>query len=110
MSVIGKEFDLILMKGDIESGDSFWISILSDSYILPNMEIKVSLLYIHVQSGLIEIFRQTESNFLFNCLMSNIMSPIIDLDRTAVSKVDEVDLKLVQVVLDKDKTIDLFAT
>lgn len=42
--------------------------------------------------------------------MPDIVSPIIDLDKATVSEINEVDLKFVQVVLDKNKSIDFFAT
>jgi hypothetical protein len=42
--------------------------------------------------------------------MPNIMGPIIDLDKAAVSEINEVDFKFVQVVLDKNESIDFFAT
>jgi hypothetical protein len=59
---------------------------------------------------LVEIFGQTESDLFFNTLMSNIVGPIIDLDKTAVSEINEVDFKFVKVVLDKDESVDFLAT
>ncbi len=38
------------------------------------------------------------------------MCPVVDLNNTAVPKIDKVDFQLVQIVLDEKETIDLLAT
>lgn len=43
-------------------------------------------------------------------MRSNLMSPIIDLYETRVSKVDKVDFKFVQIILNEQKSVDFFAT
>ena len=42
--------------------------------------------------------------------MANIMGPIIDLNKTTISKINKVDFELVEVILNKHEPVDLLAT
>jgi hypothetical protein len=86
------------------------MTIFTGSEILPDFELKVLFFYIHIQCGFVEIIRQTEPNLFLNALMSYIMGPVVDLNETAVSEINKIDFKFVQIVLDKDESIDFFAT
>ena len=55
------------------------------------MEVEVFLLNVHVEAGFVEVFRQTESNFFLYCLVSNIVGPVVDLNKTAIAEVNKVD-------------------
>lgn len=98
------------MKSNVESCHCLCVSISTNTLVLTHVHFETSLLYVHVESCLVEVLWQTESDFFFNPLVTDIMSPVVDLDKTAVAQIDKVDLKFVQVVLNKDKPINFFTT
>lgn len=43
-------------------------------------------------------------------MWTNLMSPIIDLYKTGISKIDKIDLKFIKIVLNEHETIDFLTT
>lgn len=108
--VVGSHLNIFLEDSDVESCRCLCVSVSANALYLTDVELEVFLLNVHVEGWLVEIFGKGESDLLLDSLVSDIVSPVVDLDQTAVTQVNEVDFEFVQIVLDEKEPVDFLAT
>ena len=110
VGIICKHLCIFLEDRNVESRYSLRLSISTDSVGLSDSELKVLLFNIEIKGSLVKIFWQIETNFFLNFDWTDIFGPVINLHETAIAKINEVDLTLVNIVLRKHEPIDFLST
>lgn len=77
---------------------------------LSDNKFEVSFFDIQIQRGFINILWECKSDLFFNFMWANLMSPVIDLYKTGITKINKVDFKFIKIVLNEQESIDFLST
>jgi len=110
MSIIGIKLNFVLICSQVEWCYCFRMTSVANSLWLPNYKFEVSFFDIHIQRGFIEILWKSKSDFFLNFMWANLMSPVIDLYKTGISKINKINFEFIKIVLNKNESVDFFTT